>query len=800
MKYDTTTGIEKRAWNQASAPSSQPKALYRLTERNVVEDLHAAIAEALADRYVIERTIGHGGMATVFLAREHRPPRLVAIKVLNPEFGSQIGEQRFTREIEIISGLTHPHVIPIFAAGETGGCLYYAMPYVSGLSLRARLERETKLQRDDAVHITLDVADALKYAHAQGIIHRDIKPENIMLQEGHALVADFGIAKALSEAIPTDEHLTLAGQSIGTPGYMSPEQAYAADDIDARTDVYSLAAVLHEMLYGERPMLGVGRRNSHPTQGANGGPGEGGATRSVPTALKRVLDRALEWDPADRFETIGEFSRALTEAHPSFVPHAAPRLAVSRPAHESKSLAVLPFVNMSTDAENEYFSDGITEDIIAQLTKVPDLKVTSRTSAMQYKGTSKSLREIGAELDVASILEGTVRRAGNRVRIVAQLIDARTDRHLWSETYDRDLTDIFEIQSDVASKIGGALHTTLSTTVAASINRRPTEDFEAYKLYLQGIYHWNKFRPASTKTALELFEQATERDPEFALAYSWLANTHFVMALGTGVDPERPANAFPKAKAAAERALEIDDSLADAHATLGAVHFMYEWDWAAAESEFENAHRVGPTSPEPGIKHGQFLACAGRHEEGLAVVREAQELDPVSLIATTNIARQQYWARDLDLAIEGFRKTLALNEIFPPARVGLAWCLLQTGEVEEAINHFEHAASVNQRFSRVLASLGRAYAAGGRTGEARAIRDELVGRKTSPEVYISSHDLGLLSAWLGETGAALDWLEQALEDRASWVPFANVDPVWDNLRSETRFKEIVRRVGLEPRT
>lgn len=764
-----------------------------------MEDLHGAIAEALANRYVIERTIGRGGMATVFLARENRPPRLVAIKVLNPEFGNQIGEQRFAREIDIISGLTHPHVIPIFAAGEAAGCLYYVMPYVSGLSLRTRLEREKRLPMKDAVHITLDVADALKYSHATGVIHRDIKPENIMLQEGHALVADFGIAKAARDTIPPDKHLTLAGQSIGTPGYMSPEQAYAADDIDARTDVYSLAAVLHEMLYGERPMLGIGQRRSNSTQGANESRDEsfGGA---VPSVVERVLDRALEWDPAARFDTIADFSEALISAYPAFVPHASPKLSVSKPAYESKSVAVLPFVNLTSDAENEYFSDGITEDIIAQLTKIPDVRVTSRTSAMQYKGTTKSLREIGAELDVASILEGTVRRSGNRVRIVAQLIDARTDRHLWSETYDRDITDIFEIQSNVASKIGSALHSTLSTSVAAYMNRRPTEDFEAYKLFLQGIYHWNKFRPATTRTALHMFEQATRRDPNFALAHSWLANTHFVLGLGTGAEPVRPADAFPRAKAAAERALEIDDSIADAHATLGSVHFMYEWDWDSAEATFEKSRQAGPTSPEPGIKHGHFLASAGRFEEALAVVREAQDLDPVSLIALTNIGRQHYWARKADVALEYFQRTLELNEIFPPARVGLAWCLLQAGKTGEAIEHLELAARTNQRFSRVIASLGCAYAAAGRISDAKAVRDELVSRQTSPDTYVSCHDIGLLSAWIGERSSAQAWLNRALEDRAAWLPFINIDPVWDVIRAESWFQDIVRRVGLTPRT
>jgi TolB-like protein/Flp pilus assembly protein TadD len=619
-----------------------------------------------------------------------------------------------------------------------------------------------------------------------------------MLQEGHALVADFGIAKALTEAIPVGEHLTLAGQSIGTPGYMSPEQAYAAEDIDARTDVYSLAAVLYEMLYGVRPMLGIGGRAAPPPKGE---PGESGTDADpVPEAIREVLDRALEWDPEDRYETIYDFSTALIDAHPSFVPHTAPRLAVSRPAHESKSVAVLPFANLSADPDNEYFSDGITDDIIAQLSKIPDLKVISRTSAMQYKGTSKNLLEVGAELDVASILEGTVRREGNRVRIVAQLVDARMDRHLWSETYDRDLTDIFEIQSDVAKKISGALHTTLSTTVAASISRRPTDDFEAYKLYLQGVYHWNKFRPATTRTARQLFEQATERDPNFALAHAWTANAHLILAFGTGADPEAPGLAFPSAKAAAKRALELDASLADAHATLGAVYFMYDRDWSAAESAFESAMQAGPTSPEPGIKFGLLLASLGRHEEGLSAVRLALELDPVSLIGNANLARQHYWARQHDVAIEHYRRTLELNEIFPPARVGLAWAMLQMDQVTDAIEHLEMAANINQRFSRVLASLGCAYAAAGRRADAKAIQRELAERKASPDMYTSCHDIALVSAWLGENAAALDWLDRALNERASWVPFINIDPMWDRIRNEDRFRGFVKGIGLEPRS
>jgi len=310
------------------------------------------------------------------------------------------------------------------------------------------------------------------------------------------------------------------------------------------------------------------------------------------------------------------------------------------------------------------------------------------------------------------------------------------------------------------------------------------------------VYHWNKFRPASTKTALQLFQQATERDSNFALAHAWLANAFITLALGTGVDPEAPEQAFPKAKAAAARALQLDNSLSDAQASLGVVHFMYERDWPAAELAFQSLKLLENTTTQPSIKYGLFKACSGKHDEGIQAVQEALELDPVSLISNAHLAHQYYWARQPEEAIEHYTRTLELNEIFPPARVGLAWCLLQSDKVDAATKHFAIAARINQRSSRVLASLGCAYATAGRIADSTAIRDELVERRESTDVYTSCHDIALLSAWLGDRQAALSWLEQGFKDRASWISFLNVDPMWDALRDEPRFRKVVQDIGL----
>ncbi|UCD24792.1 MAG: protein kinase, partial [Gemmatimonadota bacterium] len=608
------------------------------------------IGDLLADRYRIERQIGRGGMARVYLAREFHPARAVAIKVLDPRLGHGISRERFLREVEIVSQLTHPHIVPIFTAGEAGGLLYYVMPHVTGESLRTRLKQRRTLPIEEAVHVVSEVAEALEYAHDVAIVHRDIKPENILFEAGHAVVTDFGIARVVS-AVGHDR-LTQTGFPIGTPAYMSPEQASGETDIDARSDIYSLACVLHEMLTGKRTWT---RRSYDVTPGQAvykfAGP--------IDDETKRVLEKALAWNPEDRPAKVRDFAEALVHAHAARTSRAARMSANSAPAFiPAKSIAVLPFTNMSADPEAEFFSDGISEDIMSRICKMPDLKVTSRTSVMHYKGTTLSVREIGEELGVATVLEGSVRRVGDRVRIGAQLVDTRTDRSLWAEVYDRQLTDVFEIQSDVATHIAGALQATLSPTVLERMDRKPTEDVEAYTLYLLGVHHWNKFSPESGPKALGCFREAIERDGNFSLAHAGLADAYWAI----GIEQESPPDKmFGNAKEAAQRALAIDGDLAEAHATLGAVQSWYEWDWDAADEAFARANELAGLGGKPHLKWGLHLGAMGRHDEAMAQAREALVLDPVSPTANAHVVLQHYWAGELQQAVAQALKTLELD-------------------------------------------------------------------------------------------------------------------------------------------
>jgi len=741
------------------------------------------LKESLADRYHIERPIGRGGMAIVYLARELHPARPVAIKVLDPRLGGGIGRERFLREVEIVSQLTHPHIVPIFAAGEVDGLLYYVMPHMSGQSLRVELKQRRKLPIDAAVRLVCEVAEALEYAHGVAIVHRDIKPENILFEAGHSVVTDFGIARVVS-AVGTG-HLTQTGLPIGTPAYMSPEQASGDRDLDGRSDIYSLACVLHEMLTGKRTWS----RRSHDVT-----PGQPSLrfAGAIEDQTKLVLEKALAWNPEDRYAKITEFADALVEAHAA---RTSPTKRTSGDtatlAIPAKSIAVLPFTNMSADPDNEYFSDGITEDILNRISKMPDLKVTSRTSVMHYKRSTRSIREIGEELGVATVLEGSVRRVGDRVRITAQLIDTRTDAHMWAEIYDRELTDVFEIQSDVATHIAQALKETLSPTVRARIDRRPTEDVEAYTMYLLGVHHWNKFSPESGKKAVGYFERAIESDEKFSLAHAGLANAYWAI----GIEQEYPpAKVFGYAKEAARRALEIDSDLGDAHATLGAVHSWYEWDWSAADEAFTRANALAGFGGKPHLKWGLHLAAMGRHDEAISQARESLIVDPVSPPANAHVALQHYWAGDFQQAVSQALKTLELDATFLPARLWLGLALLQLDRFEEAVDRLQTTAELAGRSPIYLTMLAGAQAAAGRSQEAEALLAEVLS--VSQSVYVSPRALALICAWLGDTQEALEWLDKAYQEHSAWMSFINVDPMWRPLRPLPRFHETVRAMGL----
>src|SRR5438034_2782706 len=459
---------------------------------------------ALAGRYVIERELGSGGMATVYLAHDVKHHRRVAVKVLRPEVAAALGPDRFLREVEIAARLNHPHILALYDSGKANGFLFYVMPYVAGESLRHRLAREKQLPVEEALGITRDIASALGHAHAQNVIHRDVKPENILLYEGEAMVADFGIALAVSAA--AGERLTEIGLAVGTPEYMSPEQALGERELDARSDVYSLGCVLYELLAGEPPYTGRTAQAILAKRFADPVPTVRRLRSAIPTGVEQALMKALARAPAGRFASAGAFGDALGAA------------AAGRP--RTPSVAVLPFLSLSADPENEYFADGVTEDVIAQLSKVGALQVISRTSVMPFKKREHGLREIAATLQVATLLEGSVRRAGDRVRIVAQLIDAETDQHLWAETYDRQLTDIFVIQSDVALRIAGALEAELTADERTQIRRGPTTDLQAYQLYLKGRHCFFRFTQEGIRKGIEYFPQAIVKDPSYGLAHT----------------------------------------------------------------------------------------------------------------------------------------------------------------------------------------------------------------------------------------------------------------------------------------
>jgi serine/threonine-protein kinase len=738
------------------------------------DDRPANLSAALGDRYVIERALGSGGMATVYLADDVKHRRKVAIKVLRAELASSIGPQRFLREIEIAASLNHPHILPLYDSGAAGDVLYYVMPYVRGETLRQRLLREKQLSIDEALDITRQVAAALAFAHAQGVIHRDIKPENILLHEGEAIVADFGIALVTMTEHPTVSRLTETGTFIGTPEYMSPEQAQGQPGLDARSDVYSLACVMFEMLAGEAP-------HSGPTPMAVLAKRFSGATPSlarlrsaVPVAVDRALTRALASKPADRFESVAAFASALSEsAAPSGLP----------------SVAVLPFVNLSSDPENEYFADGITEDVIAQLSRIRALKVISRTSVMPFKGRTESLREIGAALGATTILEGSVRRVGDRVRIVAQLIDVESDQHLWAETYDRQVTDIFAIQSDVALHIAGALQAELSRDERTRISKEPTTNVDAYQLYLHGRHCYLRYNEEGFRKSIEYYNRAIERDGGYAMAHVGLALAYAELGETGGAEPEE---AYGRARAAARRAIELDNQLSEAHCVLGYVRFVSDFDWAGAELEFKRALELSPGNTDANDLYGRLCAALGRYDEAIAFQKRANELDPI--INRVDLATAYLRAGRYEDALDAATRAVDLDPHDPRCHATLGWAFAKMGDYGRGLTELQAAVALSPNDSTWLAQLGQATAMAGNMDAARELLrklDDLSRRR-----FVSPYHFAYVHTGLGEHDRAMDYLEKAYEARSGAIYGVKGSFLFTSLHPHPRFRELMRKMNL----
>jgi len=734
------------------------------------------MSRVLADRYLIEREIARGGMATVYLANDRRYDRTVAIKILHPELVSAVGPGRFSREIEVAAHLSHPHIVSLYDSGEVDGSLFYVMPYIPGESLRQKIEREKQLSVEDAVEITRHTASALDYAHARQLVHRDIKPENILLHEGIPMVTDFGIALTRSSSL--DDRLTIVGHTLGTPHYMSPEQASGDVDLDARSDVYSLACVLFEMLTGSPPFTGPNAQAVIARRFIDTAPLIRRYRSNVPERIELAIRKALARNPADRYQTCGAFAEALARHAERETP--------------LPSVAVLPFLNLSSDSENEFFADGITEDVIAQLSKIRSLKVISRASVMRYKRREPSLQEIAATLGVGTLLDGSVRRAGNQVRIVAHLVDVADDQPLWSETYDRSLTDIFAIQTDVALEIASALEAELSPAERRRIHREPTDSLQAYQAYLQGRFWYGRYTGQGIKKGLEYFNQAIAIDPEYALAYVGIAMAYAEMAVGQDLNEISPEEAHRSARAAVETALKIDSELGEAHSMLGLLSFTHDFDWARAESEFKLALELSPGSADIYDHYGWLCGSMERWDEALALVKRAEELDP--LMHRSDVASTLVRAGRYQEALESATHAVAFDPQHGRSNSTLGWALIKLGRFDEGLASLERAVSAHPGNSMYLSQLGQAYAETGNKARAHEVLralDDLAKHR-----YVSPYHLAYVYTGLGDAERALDLLERAYGERTGSVYGIKGSFLFAPLRSHPRFQALLAKINL----
>jgi TolB-like protein/Tfp pilus assembly protein PilF len=715
---------------------------------------------------------------------------------------AEVGTERFLREIRLAAQLQHPHILPLYDSGAVGGGEagsgpqarpYYVMPYVEGESLRVQLTREGRLPVGDALRITIEVAEALDYAHRHHIVHRDIKPENILLEEGHALVMDFGIARAMTVA--GDAQLTGIGLLVGTPAYMSPEQVDDEPGLDGRSDIYSLGCVLHEMLAGEPPFSGTSvqailvRRLVERPQRLNT------LRPEVGDALSTAINRALSRAPADRFPTAAAFADALARAGagsgPGLHPHG---LAAGRVASELLSIAVLPFVNLSPDQENEYFSDGMTEELTTALMRVPGLRVASRSSAFAFKGKDVGARAIGQRLNVDTLVEGAVRKVGTRIRLTAQLVDAAGGYQRWSETYDRTLEDVFAVQDELARAIAGTLASKVVGSASGPLVKPSTESLDAYTLYLRGRYAASRRTVEGLRAAIEYFDQAIAHDPAYAAAHAERAGCWALRGFDEFGDLP-PCEAMPEAKAAASRALEIDPLSTEAHGWLAVVAMLYDWDWEDAEARFKRAIESGPEHSSAHVWYALFLGAMGRHEESLRIILRAEALDPLSHLVQLSVGRCYLFAGEPDRALVQFRTML---EMEPRHGLAYAWigrALCAKGLYREAAAEVETGMSLAGQSPIMWMIAGYAYGRSGLRDKAlealEAVRQEASHRYVSPACEAT------ILVGIGELDEALARYELAYQQRSGYLAFLRVEPAREYpIRSDPRFGTLLQRLQL----
>jgi TolB-like protein len=757
------------------------------------------LQDALSDRYRIERALGRGGMATVFLAEDLKHHRRVAIKVLDPDVAAAVGPERFVREIETVARLTHPHILPLHDSGAADGLLFYVMPYVEGDSLRCRLAREKQLPLEDALQIAREVADALSYAHSHDVVHRDIKPENILLEGRHAVVADFGIARVVAAA--GGENLTAAGIVVGTPAYMSPEQAAGSQDLDGRSDLYSLGCVLYEMLAGAPPFAGP-TAASLLHQHLNVTPRPVTELRPVvPATVAEALQQALAKIPADRAASLAQFADGLrvSERNTASASSTAPTRAAMRSQEalrsgvarsEDRTIAVLPFANMSGAREDDYLCEGLAEEIINALVQIRGLRVIARTSSFVVGRLGLDVREAGARLGVESILEGSVRRAHSHVRVTAQLVSTRDGSHLWSERYDREVTDLLILEDDVAAAVAERLRGELARDGGA--RRRPAVDSEAYTTFLEGRHHFARGTPEALAKAMACYERALQRDPSFAVAHDSMAELHWFLGFFGNVPPR---DAFSTSIWHALRALELDDTLAETHALLGMLRKELDYNWPEVDRELRRALELNPESPPVKLRHAiSGLLPHGRAAEAMAEIEGIVRIDPLSVHTRWWLSIMALLAGRLDSVNDEAQHMIALD---PDHFLGY-WTLGMhrdtIGARTEAVAALERAHELSRGSPFTLGFLALAYGRAGRADDARALLERAAEAARSAYVPPSTFAFGHIG--LGDWNAAFEWLGKAIDTRDPLVMPIKTYPFLEPARSDARYQALLRRMNL----